>query len=171
MITEDKLAAAKVAQIFGSELLRVDTNTTQQASMTGPATRLNPKQFLGNTAPRISQNLREEERRILEAVQREAEASYPKEEPEPQYIAPPQQVAPRIPQVITHQLNQPVTPSITREESDQLTFADFFGTNKGGEPNDVVRYIEKISNNLERIANALEDLKVIPKKSKPSTTE
>lgn len=171
MITEDKIAAAKVAQIFGSELLRVDQNTTQQASMSGPATRLNPKQFLGQTEPRIPANLREDERRILEAVQREAEMSYPKQEPEPQYIVPPQPVQQRIPQVITHQLNQPVTPAITREESDQLTFADFFGKGSNVETNSVIKHIESISKNLERIATALENANVPSKKNKSNVAE
>jgi len=171
MITEDKLAAAKVAQIFGSELLRVDQNTTQQASMSGPATRLNPKQFLSSNGQRSSANLRDDERRILEAVQREAEMSYPKEEPEPQYVVPPQPVQQRTPQVITHQLNQPVTPAITREESDQLTFADFFGNSNNVEASSVIKHIEKISKSLERIANALENANVPSKKSKSTVAE
>jgi hypothetical protein len=43
--TEEQLAAAFMAKLAGSTLREVDENTTQQSSA-GPATKIDPKQFL-----------------------------------------------------------------------------------------------------------------------------
>jgi hypothetical protein len=77
MITEDKLAAATMAQIFGSELLRVDQTTMSGEGQSIPATRIDPKKILleGTTNNQIGMS--QKEQKMIEMLQREAELSHP----------------------------------------------------------------------------------------------
>ena len=77
MITEDKLAAATMAQIFGSELLRVDQTTMSGEGNNIPATRIDPKKILleGNTTNQMG--ISQKEQKMIEMLQREAELSHP----------------------------------------------------------------------------------------------
>ena len=139
MITQDTIAAAQIAQIFGSELLRIDQNTTERTHATQQATRVDPKQILTQGLPNYqTQNNKEKE--MLAFLQREAESSYPMNE---QTITPiqPQQALPPLPAVIQPQ--QTITP-ITASVFD----------------NKLQSIFEKINSNLERIANRLEDVDV-----------
>lgn len=77
MISEDKIAAATVAQIFGSELLRVDQATTSSEGQLMPATRIDPKKILLSGSNEFSSKQKEAERRMIEALQREAEMAHP----------------------------------------------------------------------------------------------
>ena len=130
MITEDNIAAAHIAQIFGSELLRVDHNTTER---TGPqATRIDPKQILTQGLPQHQfQNNKEKE--LMAMLQREAENSFPLSEQTILPIQPPQ--GPQ--QVIGHSSGSVVQ---------QVPVFD----------NNIQAIFEKINSNLERIANSLE---------------
>ena len=138
MITEDKIAAAQIAQIFGSELLRVDHNTTERTSATQQATRIDPKQILTQGLPQHNfQNNKEKE--MLALLQREAENSYPINE---QTISPIQE-QPYIQQVPAPSLAQQITP-IAAPTFDGKLQAVF----------------EKINSNLERIANRLDEVDI-----------
>lgn len=46
MITDDKIAAATIAKIFGSELLAIDEKTTSRPAGTSQAARVNPTNIL-----------------------------------------------------------------------------------------------------------------------------
>ena len=136
MITEEKIAAAQIAQIFGSELLRVDHNTTDRTSATQQATRIDPKQILTQGLPQHNfQNNKEKE--MLAFLQREAESSYPMNE---QTIAPIQEQQ-YVQQVSAPVLAQQIAP-IAAPAFDSKLQAIF----------------EKINSNLERIANRLDDV-------------
>jgi hypothetical protein len=69
---EEQIAAAQIAQIFGSALKQVDENTVQQSS-TGPATRIDPRSFLT-----IAQNqVQQQNNNVQERINKEAEMLYP----------------------------------------------------------------------------------------------
>jgi hypothetical protein len=76
MITEDNMAAARMAQIFGSELLKVQENAKMDSGSVPEIVKIDPKQFLlgGGTSNRRN---RHEEQRIIDTLQSEAEMSYP----------------------------------------------------------------------------------------------
>ena len=136
MITEEKIAAAQIAQIFGSELLRVDHNTTDRTSATQQATRIDPKQILTQGLPQHNfQNNKEKE--MLAFLQREAESSYPMNE---QTIAPIQEQQ-YVQQVSAPVLAQQIAPIAAPAFDSKLQ-----------------TIFEKINSNLERIANRLDDV-------------
>jgi len=77
MITEDKLAAATMAQIFGSELLRVDQTTMSGEGQSIPATRIDPKKILLEGTSNNQLKMSQKEQQMIEMLQREAELSHP----------------------------------------------------------------------------------------------
>jgi hypothetical protein len=158
MFNEDSIAAAQLAQIFGSELLKVQNSARTDGGSTPQIVNMDPKQFLvGNAA--YGANRKAEEQRIMQALQREAEAAFPIAQAEsynPQVAAatiPPQLVStPAQPQVI-----QNLPRSIVPRE-------DFVS----------VDVLERIAVSLERIANAVDKVDIKTKKktikrSKPKT--
>lgn len=160
MITEDKLAAAQLAQIFGSELLRVDEFTTQQSNMAGPAVRLDPKQILVGNNRSIGSNVTPEQKRIMDAVNAEAEMSYPR------YDEPPQPVVQQAP-VVRQQTINPIgsvttsQPNQVQPQTDQNQME--FSFPPPGSPG--FELFEKINKNLERIAKAIENIDLSASKS------
>jgi hypothetical protein len=146
MITEDKIAAAQIAQIFGSELLRVDHNTTERTSATQQATRIDPKQILTQGLPQHNfQNNKEKE--MIALLQREAENSYPINE---QTISPIQEQN-YAQQAPAPSLAQQIAP-IAAPAFDSKLQAIF----------------EKINSNLERIANRLDEVDIQVKSKRVS---
>lgn len=85
MTFDEQLAAAMVAKLAGSTLKEVDQYTVQQSS-NGPATRINPQDFLV-AAKQVQQ---QKHVRMIEEQNRLAEELYPLPEPTP--IQPPQPV-------------------------------------------------------------------------------
>lgn len=120
MITEEQIAAARLAQMFGGELMRVD-ETTLNRSGNMPATRIDPKQILISGAG-AQQAAKARERQIEDQLHEQAKAAYP--EPPP-----PSRVAEPVPQ-------QVLAPVAVEEQ------------------------LKEINKNLERIACALENLKL-----------
>lgn len=76
MFKEENLAAAQIAQIFGSELLKVEQSAVTDSGQQPSIVSINPKQFLVGTET-YTANKKAEERRLLQQLQREAEAAYP----------------------------------------------------------------------------------------------
>ena len=142
MFNDNDLAAASIAQIFGSELLKVQQNATTDSGHQPDILKLDPKQFLTN-APRYQSAKKDEERRFVEMLQREAEAScpLPQEHYTPQTIPatlPPQSAIPTG--------TSPVFDSIPSTGSLQLAV------------------LERIARSLEKIANAVDKVDVKVKK-------
>jgi hypothetical protein len=77
MFNEDNIAAAQIAQLFGSELLRVQENSKTDSGSVPNIVNINPKQFLINSTQQQNSNKKLEEQRMLLALQREAEATHP----------------------------------------------------------------------------------------------
>jgi hypothetical protein len=147
MITEDSLATAQIAQLFGSELLKVQRNATTDSGMQPEIVKINPKQFLVGQSQFTNQR-KAEEQRLIQMLQAEAEASCP---------LPDQQVAPIA--SLPPQVTQSSEPKITAIPQSYVQVA-----NKAVNPTSDVW--EKINNSLERIANCLEKVDIVAKKKR-----
>ena len=146
MITEGNLAAAQIAQMFGSELLKVQKSSQTDSGAVPDIVRLDPKQFLYNQAQTSNQR-RAEEQRIIQALQREAEAAYPIAEAQlPPQEQPPQSLRQQAPIQVQP---TPVVPATIHQSP--LATGDVWTA---------------IANSLERIATSLEKVDVSVKKKR-----
>ena len=135
MITQDNIAAAQLAQIFGSELLRVQQSVSDSTSHPD-IVKMNPKQFL------VGQHQHEHHRKIEEQqfiakINREAEMMHP------------------LPRDVPPPINTSLQPVITPVQP--------IGQPSGTSPlhADV---LVLIANFLERIALKLESVDLKPKR-------
>lgn len=144
MFNNDNIAAAQIAQIFGSELLKVQNSAMTDGGHTPQIVKMDPKQFLVGHAE-FNSNRRAEEQRVMLALQREAEAAYP--------IAPTEPYSPQVaPATLPPQLaSAPTQPSIVLRHSKALPV----------ESSDV---LERIACSLERIANSVDKVEIKSKK-------
>jgi len=148
MFNQDNLATAHIAQIFGSELLKVQNSAQTDSGQQPNIVNLNPKQFLmGEVQYTSSRKI--EEQRLIESLQREAEASHPL--PNNQYTAP---------------FPQELQPIKLIPEGGSTPSKDYIGNTSP--------VWERIANSLERIANAVDKVdfktkkKTVKRKSKSS---
>lgn len=130
MYTEGSLAAAQLAKVFGSELLGIQEKARTDSGSQPQILKMHPTQFL-NSTPQHSAHTQQKEKRLMEALQREAEFAHPSAPEQPTPLLPPQ-VQP------TH-VQQQSTPVVLPE----TTIAS------SGE-------LKKLNENLERIAVILE---------------
>jgi hypothetical protein len=91
MITEDKIAAATLAQIFGSELHTIDQSITHKSANTPRTIQLDPKQILLGSS-NVNNN--------IHSLQQEAEHAFPYHQPQPQPQPQPLQGEPQ--RIATH---------------------------------------------------------------------
>lgn len=150
MITEDNLATAQLAQLFGSELLKVQNSARTDSGSTPHIVNIDPKQFLVNQQG-VQQRRKLDEQRMIQALQREAEAACPL--PPSTYVPPPSE--PTTSQPVfqsTSNSNLPVSISTT-------TISPIGGSN---DP------LARIAHSLERIANRLEGVDLQIKKKRIS---
>jgi hypothetical protein len=141
MFTEDNIAAAQIAQIFGSELLKVQQSVNDSASQPD-IVKLNPKQFLLGTEV-TKQHQAARERQLAEALQREAEMLHPLPRNLPPVSVPPQQAINPSP--------VPIAPVAT-----PVATSSQFAV--GGD------FLERIATALERIANKIDSVDIKPKR-------
>ena len=92
MITEDNIAAAQIAQIFGSELLKVQQSVSESKSHPD-IVKLNPKQFLVGQQ-NFDRQRKLEEQQLIDKINREAEMMHPL--PQPTQPTPPPQSTPFV---------------------------------------------------------------------------
>lgn len=77
MFNKDNIAVAQLAQIFGSELLKVQENATTDGGSRPQIVNINPKQFLVQDSPSFASRNKEQEQFLMRQLQAEAEAAYP----------------------------------------------------------------------------------------------
>ena len=152
MFKEDQIAAAQIAQIFGSELLKVQNSAQTDSGQTPNIVNLNPKSFLVGEQTMTNQR-KAEEQRLIQMLQREAEASCP------------------LPQEQTHtpQTVPATLPSQLVSVSSGGLESQYGG---GGSSPQIIAPIplqqndllERIANSLERIANAVDKVEIKSKK-------
>ncbi len=135
MIGQDKIAAATIAQIFGSELLRVDSTTSEAGNQCLPATRIDPKKILLDQQ-RPSLGVNEREKQMIEMLQREAESTHPI------YDNPSSSEA----QIPTHSSSLPNLDS------------SILATHSNIVNSEVCLVAEKINTNLEKISGSLQQI-------------
>ena len=139
MITDEQLATALVAKMAGMTLMDVDKNTVTQSS-TGPATKIDPKQFL----PGVQQMQQNQQAAALARLNREAEMMHPL----------PQQTIPLQAQPLMSSVSQPLPQTFTGQDPNQLTF-DFLDeatTKKSLKQLDlIVDYLYSINNKLDKV--------------------
>lgn len=152
MFTEDNIATAQIAQIFGSELLKVQSSATTDSGATPDIVKINPQQFLVNTQ-RYQSVKKAEEQRLIQMLQREAEAACPLP-PEPVYAQPSTQP---VTQDYSHQ-PKVVVPEQTNQRHIDQTEIPHIQTNTSA--------FERIANSLERIANKLDGVDITLKKKR-----
>ena len=152
MITEDSLATAQIAQLFGSELLKVQKNATTDSGMQPNIVNLDPKQFLVGQSQMTNQR-KTEEQRIIRMLQAEAEAACPLNDTQYSQSSsplPPLQPPPAALEQVKPLLQQ------TIPRTTVVATGDIW---------------EKINSNLERIANSLERVDVSVKKKRIKRTK
>jgi outer membrane protein OmpA-like peptidoglycan-associated protein len=139
MITDEQLATALVAKMAGMELTKVDANTITQSS-TGPATKIDPKNFL----PGAQQMQQNQQQRVIEELNRQAMMAHPL----PQQQMPVQQAP------IVQAISVPQPQTFTGQDPNQLTF-DFIdeATQKKSlkQLDLIVDYLYSINNKLDKI--------------------
>ena len=142
MITDEQLATALVAKMAGMELKKVDDNTLTQSS-TGPATRLDPKNFL----PGVQQQQQNQQQRVIEELNRQAMMAHP---------LPPDAInqSQTVSQPMLQTVSQPQPQTFTGQDPNQLTF-DFLdeATQKKSlkQLDLIVDYLYSINNKLDKI--------------------
>ncbi len=140
MITQDSIATAQIAQIFGSELLRVQQSVSDSQHQP-EIVKLNPKQFLVGQQ-NFNANRRLEEQQLIQKLSMEAEMAYPL----PQPILPPVAEQPPVfsaPQPSPQIAVAPPSAASTQQHQDVLNLIAGF---------------------LERIAIKLESVDLKPKR-------
>ena len=148
MFTEDNLATAQIAQLFGSELLKVQNSATTDSGSQPNIVNIDPKRFL-TSEPQYRATKKADEQRLIQMMQREAEAAYPLPEQ-----APPQQSnEPQTPTAIHRPQVQHVVP--ISASAPQATSGDSW---------------VRIASSLERIANKLESVDIAIKKKRIKRT-
>ena len=163
MFKEDQIAAAQIAQIFGSELLKVQNSAQTDSGQTPNIVNLNPKSFLVGEQTMTNQR-KAEEQHLIQMLQREAEASCPL----------PQE------QTYTPQTVQATLPPQSASIGNRGLESQHGG---GGSSPQIVaplslqqnHFLERIANSLERIANVVDKVEIKSKKktikrNKPKTS-
>lgn len=153
MFKEDQVAAAQIAQIFGSELLKVQNSARTDSGHTPSIVNMDPKSFLVGKE-NMSNQRKAEERQLIEMLQREAEAACPLP-PEQTYT--PQTVPATIPQS---------APIITSGPSRSSGGGGGSSSPQLIAPTPLQQhlFLERIANSLERIANAVDKVEIKSKK-------
>lgn len=149
MITEDSIAAAQLAQIFGSELLKVQQSVSDSTSQP-EIVKLNPKQFLVGHQ-NFAHHRKLEEQQLIAKINREAEMMHPLPQSAPVQLPPsggggsyvPPQVASSPAPVSPSGGAGSYVPPTTQQNADILVL---------------------IANFLERIAVKLESVDIKPKR-------
>ena len=148
MFTEDNLATAQIAQLFGSELLKVQNSATTDSGSQPNIVNLDPKRFL-TSEPQYRATKKADEQRLIQMMQREAEAAYPLPEQAPQQ------------QPIEHQ-----TPAAIHRPQVQHVVPISASAPQAASGDSWVR----IASSLERIANKLESVDIAIKKKRIKRT-
>jgi hypothetical protein len=148
MFTEANLATAQIAQLFGSELLKVQNSATTDSGSQPNIVNIDPKQFL-TSEPQYRATKRADEQRLMQMMQREAEAAYPLPEQAPLQ----QPIEPQAPAAIYKPQVQHVVP--ISASAPQVASGDSWA---------------RIATSLERIANKLESVDIAIKKKRIKRT-
>lgn len=150
MFREDNIAAAQIAQIFGSELLKVQQSAKTDSGHTPDIVKLDPKQFLVNREF-VTNQKKAHEQQLIQRLQREAEAACPL----------PQETIQPIQSLPTQHV---VSAEIAKEFKDAVFIPKNTHETVGIESN-LVKSIERVAVALETISKTIQ-MVVKPQKKK-----
>lgn len=139
MFTQDSLATAQIAKIFGSELLKVQESARTDSGTQPSILNMHPTQFLGANAKQQERN-KQNELEILRRLQAEAESAYPIAQETPPPPPPSQNLQPQTSQNKVNPVDV-----IVNEQTQVKPQANFDS-----------KELSKLNDNLERIATILE---------------
>ena len=158
MISDENIATAQIAQIFGSELLKAQQSARTDSGSTPDFLKIHPAQFLTQSDPRASMRNKQREQMLLQQIQREAEMAYPITETSTNHQPSVTQSSPALPthttQIPNH--NSSTLPVAVGRVTPSIASINSSDTNA----------LERIADNLERIANSLQNVDVVLKKKK-----
>lgn len=157
MFTDDKIATAQIAQIFGSELLKVQNSATTDSGHQPNIVNINPQQFLVSSK-QFQSSKKAEEQRLIQMLQREAEAAYPIAQPSVPESAS-QQQAPATQQA-------PVANYSPPQESVHHSQLPKAHSQPNLIPSNNFDAFERIACSLEQIASKLNNLDIVVKKKR-----
>ncbi len=151
MFSQDKIAAAQIAQLFGSELLRVQQSAQTDSGHQPSIVTMDPKQFLADS-PQYKNAKKAEEQRLVQMLQQEAEASCPLPD-EPVYNTPPPAPVNLSPKITTDSMPLHQTSVLNVNPSNTTA-------------------LDRIAFSLEKIATALDkaNISISPKPKKIKRT-
>lgn len=142
MIDESSLATAHVAQIFGSELLKIQSTAKTDSGSSPQIVNIDPRQFLNIPNNVVKQNNVQEQHKLMEALQREAESAYPLPN-----VQPHSPTTDNKPAVQNSPSLAPVASSFT--ETPTVQAIGSYDT----------KVLESINLNLERLANSFDTIR------------
>lgn len=157
MISDENIAAAQIAQIFGSELLKAQQSARTDSGSVPDFVKINPKQFLVNENSKPAGQRRMEEQRLIQMLQKEAEAACPLPESSSAIQANVSQTLPTHSSQIPNAQSSPLV-AVGRVSSSLASSHDLSVSDNSS--------LERIANSLERIANSLETVDILLKKRK-----
>ena len=152
MFKEENIAAAQLAQIFGSQLLSVQESAITDSGSRPSILTMDPKQFLIDNSPEANARNKAREQRITAQLQREAEASCP--------------LPPETPLVPVNPIQKPLD-SVVLASPITTNVSTSYGIN----PSDLLKNVERIANSLETIAGAIGKRPVAKKSKKKSVVK
>lgn len=149
MITNEDLATAEIAKIFGSELLKAQESSRTDSGQSPQFLKIHPSQFLRQQTSNQQTISDAQQKRIIEQLQREAEAAYPLSEKDT--IAPQQHFPPSFP--------PPAPPEQQPSTNNSSLIGSFHSANTNEQP-----ALERIAVSLEQIANSLAQVNITVKR-------
>lgn len=168
MFNDENIAAAQIAQIFGSELLKAQQSARTDSGSTPQFVKIDPKQFLAQHSPAVRMQQRAEEQRLMQLLQKEAEAAYPLAETSQSLPAQPNS-SPELP---THTTSIPNHSSIPLKSEPVHTVGKVTTSTSPVLLSNLTQDVwERIATSLERIATRLEksDINIKKRRVKKSS--
>ena len=149
MTRDETIAAAQIAQIFGSELFKAQESARTESGSSPNFVKVHPRDILMRNSPQAQNYKSDQEKRLMQMLQREAEASCPLP-PDPinqqAAVPPPVETLPTITVPQQTLRTDTVLPQVM-----PVAQGDVW---------------ERISNSLERIANRLDTVEITLKKKR-----
>ena len=166
-VSQDQLAAAQIAQIFGSELLNAQQNAQTDSGSQPNFIKVHPRDILTQQHGQGHNVRTQTDQQMMAMLQREAEASYPLPEPPAGAPQPPPLPAEHLPPPLPNRAIPPALPPALTLPAARVAPVPAPG---------VGDVWERISDSLERIADRLEAVDIVIKKKRvkrkksPNTT-
>lgn len=157
MISDENIATAQIAQIFGSELLKAQQSARTDGGSVPNFVKINPQQFLANDRA-VRSRTQAQEQRLIQMLQREAEAACP---------------LPESSQALHSNTSSPMLQTVStvlpQTQSAPVTVGKV--TTTSHYPTTGTDVWERIATSLELIADSLQSVDILVKRKKVKRTK